>query len=416
MNKVRKRGRIAKKAKSKVSNTADDLIDLVSSDEEEKSKRVGLGKAKKSMDFEDSDSDTSMISLIRRDKVMVDCHKQGSMRERILDYLTEETKFSELDWCGYVVEKLRRCKDGWTRCDKGSPFVGPLTVLALLYVDNVECKGMEVDHTVNPITFWNMKKLRVRENLEIRNGGFGMGTFKGLSSRTVNPTKKYTTLLSVDHLKEKIPDVTMKNKKKTENALESIPDEKPRWPVKLTEEVSMADDEFKSVLKGIHVEGGEGSRNEESQDELHDGAEKLYDAATESGGKPTDEAAFPGSNETVTTANFIHELNQFGKGNARGCGGEEEVKVDEAGVVEGRKEGGKTGATEKTTEAGINAANDMMDKVMTQMGDLSGLTLDERLIAMSVIGRSAPLTKMFDGLDVDGKFRMAQMVANGTIR
>ncbi|KAI7756572.1 hypothetical protein M8C21_009882 [Ambrosia artemisiifolia] len=67
-------------------------------------------------------------------------------------------------------------------------------------------------------------------------------------------------------------------------------------------------------------------------------------------------------------------------------------------------------------KAGINAANDMMDKVVTQIGDLPGLTLDERLLAMSVIGRSAPLAKMFDRLNVDGKVRMAQMVANGSIR
>ncbi|XP_076910673.1 uncharacterized protein LOC143568385 [Bidens hawaiensis] len=64
---------------------------------------------------------------------------------------------------------------------------------------------------------------------------------------------------------------------------------------------------------------------------------------------------------------------------------------------------------------GDNAASEMMDRVMTQMVGLSGLILDERLIAMSVIGRSAPLAKMFDRLDVDGKFRMAQLVANGSI-
>lgn len=65
---------------------------------------------------------------------------------------------------------------------------------------------------------------------------------------------------------------------------------------------------------------------------------------------------------------------------------------------------------------GDNAASDMMDRVMTQMEDLSGLTLDERLIAMAVIGRSAPLTKMFDRLDLYGKFRMAQLVADGSIK
>nr|XP_043631051.1 uncharacterized protein At2g29880-like [Erigeron canadensis] len=62
-----------------------------------------------------------------------------------------------------------------------------------------------------------------------------------------------------------------------------------------------------------------------------------------------------------------------------------------------------------------NVASDMMDKVVTQMKDLPSLILDESLIAMSVIGRSAALSKMFDRLDEDGKVRMAQLVANGSI-
>ncbi|PWA64076.1 hypothetical protein CTI12_AA347720 [Artemisia annua] len=69
----------------------------------------------------------------------------------------------------------------------------------------------------------------------------------------------------------------------------------------------------------------------------------------------------------------------------------------------------------KVAKQGINAANEIMDIVTTQMKDLQGLTLDERLLAMSVIGRSAPLSLMFERLDDEGKIRMAQMVANGYI-
>lgn len=69
----------------------------------------------------------------------------------------------------------------------------------------------------------------------------------------------------------------------------------------------------------------------------------------------------------------------------------------------------------RTLNEGFDASNDTMYKVMTQMEVLHGLTLDERLLAMSVIGRSATLFHMFDRLDEDGKFRMAQMVANGSI-
>ena len=56
-----------------------------------------------------------------------------------------------------------------------------------------------------------------------------------------------------------------------------------------------------------------------------------------------------------------------------------------------------------------------MAKVATHMKDLHGLTLDERLVAMSMIGSSEPLFVMFDQLDEDGKVRMAQMVAVGVI-
>nr|GEW40215.1 protein kinase-like domain, phloem protein 2-like protein [Tanacetum cinerariifolium] len=65
---------------------------------------------------------------------------------------------------------------------------------------------------------------------------------------------------------------------------------------------------------------------------------------------------------------------------------------------------------------GINAANEIMDIVTTPMKDLQGLlTLDELLSVMSVIGRSAPLSLMFERLDDEGKVRTAQMVANGYI-
>nr|GEW03734.1 hypothetical protein [Tanacetum cinerariifolium] len=69
----------------------------------------------------------------------------------------------------------------------------------------------------------------------------------------------------------------------------------------------------------------------------------------------------------------------------------------------------------KVASQAINAANEIMDIVTTQMKDLQGLTLNERLLAMSVIDTSAPLSLMFERLDDEGKIRMAQMVANGYV-
>ncbi|KAD7117275.1 hypothetical protein E3N88_04543 [Mikania micrantha] len=43
-----------------------------------------------------------------------------------------------------------------------------IPIVRLLYVDNVQCKGMNVDYTIPPIEFWNMEKLKQREVLELK--------------------------------------------------------------------------------------------------------------------------------------------------------------------------------------------------------------------------------------------------------
>ncbi|XP_071730419.1 uncharacterized protein [Rutidosis leptorrhynchoides] len=70
---------------------------------------------------------------------------------------------------------------------------------------------------------------------------------------------------------------------------------------------------------------------------------------------------------------------------------------------------------EKMATKRVNEDTDLMNKVMTQMSDLPTLTLDERLKTMSVIGRSASLSFMYDRLDEDEKIRMAQLVSRGSI-
>nr|GEY42758.1 ribonuclease H-like domain-containing protein [Tanacetum cinerariifolium] len=59
----------------------------------------------------------------------------------------------------------------------------------------------------------------------------------------------------------------------------------------------------------------------------------------------------------------------------------------------------------KVASQGITTANVIMDIVTTQMKDLQGLTLDERLLVMYVIGRSTPLSLMCERLDDEGKIR-----------
>ncbi|XP_035846456.1 uncharacterized protein LOC118492485 [Helianthus annuus] len=105
--------------------------------------------------------------------VMVECNKNGRMKEWILKTFRGDTDFSKINWCAYLIQQIKSCKDGWKSCDPESPFSGPLTLLALLYVDRVKCTGFPVDRTIYPIVFWSKYELKKRERFEIKRGGFG---------------------------------------------------------------------------------------------------------------------------------------------------------------------------------------------------------------------------------------------------
>ncbi|KAI3777134.1 hypothetical protein L1987_46928 [Smallanthus sonchifolius] len=129
--------------------------------------------------------------------VMIQCLKQGRLKEEILKYITAETEFQNIDWCDFIIENLK-----------------------MLYVDSVECRKMKVDYTLNQITFWTMDRLRIRERLEIKGRGFGKGRFKGLTVSVNNQLagemedislefqEEYTSVLKkLDDFEEKKKDI-----------------------------------------------------------------------------------------------------------------------------------------------------------------------------------------------------------------
>ncbi|KAI3745130.1 hypothetical protein L1987_58232 [Smallanthus sonchifolius] len=63
--------------------------------------------------------------------VMVECHGQGRCKEKILDKLTGETDFSNINWCAYIIDSMRGCKERWKRNYRSVPFSGPLTILTV---------------------------------------------------------------------------------------------------------------------------------------------------------------------------------------------------------------------------------------------------------------------------------------------
>ncbi|KAK9080788.1 hypothetical protein SSX86_000546 [Deinandra increscens subsp. villosa] len=110
--------------------------------------------------------------------VMVDCSSQGRVKQKIAKKVYSDIDWSDINFCEYILQVLKDCKNGWK---PSSNFNGPLTILTLLYVDSFVCEGMDIDEDKNAISFWNMENLQVRQKMEARNGGFGLGEKKELS-------------------------------------------------------------------------------------------------------------------------------------------------------------------------------------------------------------------------------------------
>ncbi|KAI3796749.1 hypothetical protein L1987_39433 [Smallanthus sonchifolius] len=76
--------------------------------------------------------------------VMVECHGQGRCKEKILDKLTGETDFSNINWCAYIIDSMRGCKKIRKRNDRSVPFLGPLAILT----DEIEGLEKLLDTTI----------------------------------------------------------------------------------------------------------------------------------------------------------------------------------------------------------------------------------------------------------------------------
>ncbi|KAL8224357.1 hypothetical protein R6Q57_019832 [Mikania cordata] len=105
----------------------------------------------------------------------VDCWRNGLCKYALIERLDLEVDLKDYDWCGYVVDAIKRGKEGWKRCTRSPLFVGPLTILTLLYIDHVSCQGINENREVSAIEFWSFENLQKREGIEIKESGFGLG-------------------------------------------------------------------------------------------------------------------------------------------------------------------------------------------------------------------------------------------------
>ncbi|KAL8226976.1 hypothetical protein R6Q57_016808 [Mikania cordata] len=116
----------------------------------------------------------------------VDCWRNGLCKYALIERLDLEVDLKSYDWCGYVVDVIKRGKKGWTRCTRSPPFVEPLTILTLLYVDRVSCRGINENREVSAIEFWSFENVQKHEGIEIKEGGFGLGEIREHFVKEVN--------------------------------------------------------------------------------------------------------------------------------------------------------------------------------------------------------------------------------------
>ncbi|KAM0054909.1 hypothetical protein Hdeb2414_s0006g00200061 [Helianthus debilis subsp. tardiflorus] len=104
---------------------------------------------------------------------MVECALSGSLLTHLLECIDESVDIELMDWCGYVFESLKGCKRLWNRDDRGSYFNGPIVFLILLYLEATSFEKLNTPSNVQAMNFWCVKKMKIRELLEIERNAFG---------------------------------------------------------------------------------------------------------------------------------------------------------------------------------------------------------------------------------------------------
>ncbi|KAL4562268.1 hypothetical protein LXL04_034467 [Taraxacum kok-saghyz] len=88
-----------------------------------------------------------------------------------LHHIKKDTDISSINWCEYVVECLVKTKRAYNP-DKESSFSSVLLLI-------LRFERMDIPRTRPAICFWSSEMIRVREDYEMLDGGFGFGEVNG---------------------------------------------------------------------------------------------------------------------------------------------------------------------------------------------------------------------------------------------
>ncbi|MFS7954567.1 hypothetical protein Hanom_Chr07g00632041 [Helianthus anomalus] len=74
---------------------------------------------------------------------MVSSQQNGYVKNKVLKRLTADTRYEDYNWCGFIVDCLRKCKKKWRPWDLKCWWAGPLTILSVSMCFNRGCKEMK---------------------------------------------------------------------------------------------------------------------------------------------------------------------------------------------------------------------------------------------------------------------------------
>ncbi|KAM0050925.1 hypothetical protein Hdeb2414_s0007g00229401 [Helianthus debilis subsp. tardiflorus] len=83
-------------------------------------------------EYEDKDEEMFQLDLVMLFiSTTVGCTMNGIAMYTLLYMFNMDHAFKEHDWCQFIIDAVKVCKNHWRRCDKDSWFRGPLTFLVL---------------------------------------------------------------------------------------------------------------------------------------------------------------------------------------------------------------------------------------------------------------------------------------------
>nr|GMD38006.1 uncharacterized protein LOC109155335 [Ipomoea batatas] len=140
--------------------------------------------------------------------VLIDPMVNGYVNQNYIDHLQDVANIPNLNWCQMVINSLVTSKISWERsADK--IFGGPILFLTVFYADRVVLYRRTVPRSYPAFRSWTFKLLSMREQAEIKSGGFGFGHIdSALELGNTPPEKAGPSIPQADDFVDEITSTT----------------------------------------------------------------------------------------------------------------------------------------------------------------------------------------------------------------